>query len=264
MLPGGAKNPIDTNLYTPVHYREILPGRLMRGEIGAAKSARIASRLEREIKSGVIGRGERLASENALMERFSVSRTTIRKSLDILSQGGLITKRNGLGSFVTYSGRVIDNEGGWTLALAEGPIEIKTRLLGLKRGSMDEDDGPIAAGADCLFVDRLRVRVSDGLGISLERSRVPWRDDLDDVLVSGLVDGSLNKTLSALGLKVASGEEWASVVTALGEADAAVMGRAAGDPMLRLRRVTRAEDGSIIEHVDSMLDPVHFGLHVAF
>jgi len=236
----------------------------MRDDIGAAKSMRIASRLEREIKSGVIGRGERLDSENSLMRRFSVSRTTIRKSLDILSRDGLITKRNGLGSFVTYSGRIIDDEGGWTLALAEGPIEIETRLLALKRGSMDDDEGPIASGAACLFVDRLRYRLGDGLGISLERSRVPWRDDLADVLASGLIDGSLNKTLSALGLKVASGEEWVSVVTALGEEDAAVMARTAGEPMLRLRRVTRAEDGGVIEYVDSMLDPDHFGLHVAF
>ena len=236
----------------------------MRDDIGMAKSARIANRLEKEIRSGVIGRGERLDSENSLMRRFSVSRTTIRKSLDILSQGGLITKRNGLGSFVTYSGRIIDDEGGWTLALAEGPVEIETRLLTLKRGFIDVDCGPIPSDTDCLFVDRLRFRVSDDLGISLERSRVPWCDDLDGVLTLGLVDGSLNKTLSASGLKVASGEEWASVVTALGEADAAIMGRAAGDPMLRLRRLTHAEDGSIIEYVDSVLDPVHFGLHVTF
>ncbi len=236
----------------------------MQGEIGVAKSARIASRLERDIKSGVIGRGERLASENALMQRFSVSRTTIRKSLDILSRDGLITKRNGLGSFVTYSGRIIDNDRGWTLALAAGAIEIETRLLSLKRAVVDQTDGPVPAGTDCLFVDRLRFRVDTSLGISLERARVPWRDDLEDVLTAGLIDGSLNKTLSALGLAVASGEEWVSVVTALDGDDAGLMGRAAGTPMLHLRRVTRADDGSIVEYVDSTLDPNHFGLHVAF
>ncbi|MGI9509451.1 MAG: GntR family transcriptional regulator [Geminicoccaceae bacterium] len=236
----------------------------MLGEIGAAKSARIASRLEKEIKSGMISRGERLDSENSLMRRFSVSRTTIRKSLAILSREGLITKRNGLGSFVTYSGRIIDNDGGWTLALAEGPIEIGTRLLTLKRGSVGEDDGPIPSGADCLFVDRLRFRIDDGLGISLERSQVPWREGLADMLTTGLIDGSLNKTLVATGLTVASGEEWASVVASLGAEDAAIMGRVDGEPMLRLRRVTRTEDGRVIEHVDSILDPGHFGLHVAF
>jgi len=236
----------------------------MRQDIGAAKSARIASRLEREIKSGMIGRGERLDSENSLMQRFSVSRNTVRKSLDILSRDGLITKRNGLGSFVTYSGKIIDSEGGWTLALAAGPIEIGIRQLALIRALISGDDGPIASGTDCLFVDRLRFRTTDGLGISLERSRVPWRDDLDDILTRGLVNGSLNKTLSSLGLSVVSGEEWASVVTALAEDDARTMERAAGDPMLRLRRVTRAGDGSVIEYVDSLLDPHHFGLHVAF
>lgn len=236
----------------------------MRHAVGAAKSARIASRLEQEIKSGSIGRGERLDSENRLMRRFSVSRNTIRKSLDILSQGGLITTRNGLGSFVTYSGQIIDSEGGWTLALAAGPIEIGTRLLDLARKSMNANDGPIAAGTDCLFVDRLRFRMVDGRGISLERARVPWRDGLECVLTSGLTDGSLSRTLAALGLRTASGEEWADVIEALADEDAMLMQRSAGKPMLRLRRLTRAADDSVIEYVDSILDPGHFGLHMAF
>lgn len=236
----------------------------MRHDIGAAKSVRIAGRLEQEIKSGSIGRGERLDSENRLMRRFSVSRNTIRKSLDILSRDGLITTRNGIGSFVTYSGQIIDSEGGWTLALAAGPIEIGTLLLDLSRRSISANDGPIAAGTDCLFVDRLRFRMTDGTGISLERARVPWRDGFDSVLTSGLTDGSLSQTLAALGLYTASGEEWAGVITALAKDDAALMKRSAGEPMLRLRRLTRADDDSVIEYVDSILDPGHFGLHVAF
>lgn len=44
--------------------------------------------------------GDLLPSENALAKEFGVSRETIRKSLDYLSQDGLIQKKQGLGSIV--------------------------------------------------------------------------------------------------------------------------------------------------------------------
>lgn len=49
---------------------------------------------------GVYQEGDLLPSENALSKEFEVSRETIRKSLDYLSQDGLIQKKQGLGSIV--------------------------------------------------------------------------------------------------------------------------------------------------------------------
>ncbi|TIU22871.1 MAG: GntR family transcriptional regulator, partial [Mesorhizobium sp.] len=58
---------------------------------GTGKPERIATVLEHEIRSGVLGFGDRLQSENELVQRFSVSRNTIRKGLEELSSRGLIT-----------------------------------------------------------------------------------------------------------------------------------------------------------------------------
>ncbi|HLR34589.1 MAG TPA: trehalose operon repressor [Tissierellales bacterium] len=44
--------------------------------------------------------GEKLPSENELMEKYNVSRDTIRKSLDLLEGNGYIHKIKGKGSFV--------------------------------------------------------------------------------------------------------------------------------------------------------------------
>ena len=96
-------------------------------EVGLPKSTRIAQTLEREIRSGRISKGDQLASENELVRRFSVSRNTVRKSLEQLSRLGLITTRTGVGSFVTYDGASIDNGQGWTLALSRSADEIETR-----------------------------------------------------------------------------------------------------------------------------------------
>lgn len=232
--------------------------------IGASKSVKIAHLLETEIRSGVVGQGAALASENALVKRFSVSRNTVRKSLEILSNKGLITTKSGIGSFVTFDGKTIDDRSGWSVALSSGDAEFATRVLRLTRGAMDIANAPTGAETDFLMVDRLRFRVETGHGVSLERSRVIWRDEFAEVLDRGLEAGSLTDTLHARGLFVASGDEWANVLPALSEEDAHLMGRTAGEPMLLLRRLTRAADSSIIEYVESTLDPALFGLHMEF
>lgn len=232
--------------------------------IGASKSVRIAYLLEKEIRSGVLGKGDPLASENALVKRFSVSRNTVRKSLEILNGKGLITTKGGIGSFVTYGGKTIDDRSGWSVALSSGDTELATRVLRLGRGAMDIGNAPPEAGVDFLIVDRLRFRVQTGEGVSLERSRVCWRDGFEDILQAGLDQGSLTETLRKRGLAVASGSEWARVLPALSEQDAQLMGRAAGEPMLKLCRLTRAGDGSALEYVESTLDPDLFGLHMEF
>ena len=122
----------------------------------------------------------------------------------------------------------------------------------------------LGATAEYLRVDRLRVCSATRTGISLERSRLPWRDDYAEVIGAGLAEGSLNRTLADLGLFAAKGQETVSVIPALPERDAAIMERPPGAPMLRLERVTRCADGSVLEYVDSILDPARFGLRIDF
>lgn len=60
----------------------------------------IADRLRSAIKRGEFRPGDVLPSEARLNERFGVSRTTARASLDRLEQEGLISRRSGKGSIV--------------------------------------------------------------------------------------------------------------------------------------------------------------------
>ncbi len=233
--------------------------------IGLPKSELIAQTLEHEIRSGAMSRGDQLASENELVRRFSVSRNTVRKGLEQLVRQGLITTRTGIGSFVTYEGTSIDNALGWTRALSKSDDQVETRLLEIERRACAETSGFLGLGAiEFLCVDRLRVLSRDGSGISLERSRTPWRDEFADVPENGLLNDSLGETLAAAGLAIHSGEEWANVLPSLSEADARIMARAPGEPMLHLRRVSRTAEGGIVEFVESILDPSRFGLHLEF
>ena len=210
-------------------------------------------------------RGHRLASENDLVRRFSVSRNTVRKGLEELARQGLITTRTGIGSFVTYEGSSIDNALGWTLALSNSQVSVATRLLRLERDS----DPQVSRFLKCrvwefLCVDRLRFDLESGIGVSLERSRIPWRAEFEPTLADGLIDGSIGKTLTSIGLVVDHGEERGEVLLSLSQEDAAIMNRTPGEPMLRLRRVSRTADDEIIEYVESILDPIRFGLHLEF
>src|SRR5688500_3185738 len=96
------------------------------------KPEHIAGVLEKEIRSGALGFGERLQSENELVQRFSVSRNTIRKGLEELSSRGLITTRVGIGSFVTFDGKMVDDAIGWSKALADAGANAETRTLRLE------------------------------------------------------------------------------------------------------------------------------------
>ena len=229
-----------------------------------AKFERVAAAIEADIRSGRAPSGDALASENALVARFSGSRNSIRKSLALLAQKGLIATRVGSGSFVTYDGDPIDDAVGWTLSLSSAEARLQTRILALTRGPMEFECHALPLGTPCLRIDRLRFRVETGQGVSLERSRIPWQPAFETVLQHGLIDGSIKKTLDARGLSSVGGREWASVERALSVEDAQRLGRPAGEPMLRLRRVSRGADNSVVEFVESLLDPDLFGLSFEF
>ena len=230
--------------------------------VGLPKAEVVARTLERDIREGRMGHGAQLDSEGGLMRRFDVSRNTVRRGLEILARRGLITTRGGIGSFVTYDGTTIDSAQGWTVALSHGGGAVTTQLLDLSRGACAMADGRIGVAAEYLRIDR--VRLCDGIGISLERSRLPWRAAFGAVLERGLTEGSLSRTLADLGLIAAKGQEVAGVLPALSAADAGVMRRTAGAPMLRLERVTQGADGAVLELVESLLDPARFGLRIDF
>lgn len=232
--------------------------------LAAGKSEQIATVLEQEIRSGRLGYGARLQSEHQLVERFRVSRNTVRKGLEELSSRGLITTRIGIGSFVTFDGKTINDAIGWSRALADAGARVETRTLRIEL----VEDVALARGlglADSAFiaVDRMRSLADTGRAISIERSRLPFLPELEDVPLRGLRDGSLHETMRAAGLVPDHGEEWADIHR-LDAADAALLGYDEGTAFLRTRRLARAADGRPIEHVVSLLDPAHFALHLEF
>ena len=58
------------------------------------------NKIVEEIENGTLDHGSKLPSESDYMEKFNISRDTVRKALNMLEQNGYINKVKGKGSFV--------------------------------------------------------------------------------------------------------------------------------------------------------------------
>lgn len=66
----------------------------------ALKYEHVAKDLETRIRAGIYKPRERLPTVEELCEAYGVSRITVRRSLDMLEDQGLVVKRRGAGTFV--------------------------------------------------------------------------------------------------------------------------------------------------------------------
>lgn len=69
----------------------------------------LASVLEEKIRSGEWSVGTKLPGEMELTKRYGVGRSTVRETLNILQQKGIIEKRHGSGTYVIENKKVMEN-----------------------------------------------------------------------------------------------------------------------------------------------------------
>lgn len=84
--------------------------------------------LERRIRDGELPSGERLPTEHALAEHFTVSRSVVREAVARLKAEGLVEARQGSGTFVARQPRVLS----FGHAKHEAPPEL-VQVLELRR-----------------------------------------------------------------------------------------------------------------------------------
>ncbi|MBQ0931824.1 FadR family transcriptional regulator [Ideonella sp. 4Y16] len=68
--------------------------------VGARLSEQLADALALSIRDGQLSAGQKLPTEQALVERFGVSRTVVREALSRLKTLGLIESRQGSGAYI--------------------------------------------------------------------------------------------------------------------------------------------------------------------
>ncbi len=65
----------------------------------------VADALRRDIATGVFQDGDTLLTEEALKDKFGVSRQTVRQAIALLENDGLVVRRRGSGTYVTHGPR---------------------------------------------------------------------------------------------------------------------------------------------------------------
>lgn len=227
----------------------------------------IADRLRAAIGRGDFRPGEALPSEAQLNERFGVSRTTARASLDKLEQEGLISRRSGKGSIV-LTPRV---EQPLNL-LASFAEDMKRR--GFAPSYVTQSAGPAGAPlevASALGVERrspvfrsIRLLRADGWPIGISESWIapaiikPNEGPDAKTLDAGSLYSWLERTH---GARITGGHEVIEAAAAT-RAQAESLKVAVGAPLLVARRRAHAQDGEPIEYVVTRYRSDRYRFHV--
>jgi GntR family transcriptional regulator len=202
----------------------------------------IAEELRHAITEHAYGPGGKLPSEGALAERYEVSRGTIRQALMLLRHDGLVTSRRGTRRVVLDDAPVQDfaqmqSFARWARSIGETP-EGRVVRQGWHPPDADEqrhlrvDGGEGGDGARVLRV--VRLRLLSGQPAMLERTAYP---EAVGLIVETLATDTVSVTefLERAGVFVADAEHTIDLARADAE-DAALLGCAVGDPLLRERR----------------------------
>ena len=202
------------------------------------------------ISSGALRPGDKLGTERELAAALSVSRSTLRQVLAVLAQSGVVRRVPGRagGTFVAHS--KVDRDLSVIVGLPEylrrqGFVAGTQVLSATMTGADDLTATHLDLPGGSLVLDIARIRLADGVPISLERVRLPA--DLVPGLLELPLGGSIYDLLDRhYGMKPQDVIEHLEVVEASPD-EAALLGIADRAPLLAITRTSRTGDGVAFE-----------------
>ncbi|MGB9903263.1 MAG: GntR family transcriptional regulator [Desulfotomaculales bacterium] len=189
---------------------------------------------------------EKIPSERELMEKYAVSRSTVRQAISSLVQEGFLEKKHGRGTFVTH--RPVEEWLGYISTYNEiienMGMKPSTRLLSHGRG---KEPGEIAGilGVDEFYAIE-RLRFADNIPIAVEKQYYPLEIGLR------LAEFDLNTAVLyeilevSLGLKLWEAEQMISCAPATKE-EAACLEIPEQSCVLTMERVIYDPEGNPLE-----------------
>ena len=131
--------------------------------------------IARQIGDGKLEPGDMLPSENEFCEAYHISRTTVRQALRELEEQGLITRKRGLGTYVTEPkvSRHLGNLYSFTDDMKKLGMTPSSKIMSYR----------LVDRADCLLpmqrfqserlIEVVRLRLADGRPMLIERTYLP-------------------------------------------------------------------------------------------
>jgi len=230
------------------------------------KYGAIGQALRERILSGRYAQGTQLPSESRLQGEFAVSRVTIRLALDVLRRAGLVESRQGKGYFVRPV-RALHDLGrlqGFGEMMASVGVEAYSVVLEVSEGpASPEVQRALELGRQEPAMTIRRVRVAGGNALSYDVSHFPL--DIGRRLVElDLAHADIFVLIErTLGVDLGFADLTLDVTGADSEA-ARHLGVDAGDPLLRIKRLTHDIKRRPIdyEYLYGRPDAFRFGVRV--
>ena len=194
--------------------------------------------------------GEQLPSERQLAADFDVSRTTLREALGMLARSGYVVRRPGRGGGTFVNQPKVDRDLSFLTGLPghlrrqghESSAQVlRARLMGADSWTARE----LQIAEDAPVYEIVRLRLSDGEPISLERNRFPA--DRFPGLLERPMGGSLYDIMrNDYGVPPKRAQERIEPTVA-SATEAAALGVRDGVPLLAVDRVTYDAEGVPVE-----------------
>lgn len=176
-------------------------GEIVNKESRIPKYLQIEGWIEEMIAKGRFQLGDRLPAETKLAELCGVNRNTIRQAISDLGTRGLVTTKNGVGTFISskmpqtarYS---LDHISSFVEDVREAGYKPRTKLI--SKNIIDatpEISEKLMLGSSPKVIQIVRLRIGDHIPFVLERSHLPYEEfkgifdmDLTGSLYQVLVD----------------------------------------------------------------------------
>jgi GntR family transcriptional regulator len=207
-------------------------------------------RLLELISTGTLRPGDRLGTERELAARLRVSRSTLRQVLAVLAQGGIIRRVPGRagGTFVAHS--KVNRDLSVIMGLPEylrrqGFLAGTQVLSATMTGANEQAASSLSVPVGSLLVEIVRIRLADGIPLSLERARLPA--DLFPGLLELPLGGSIYSLLDEhYDVRPEDVVEHLEVAEASAD-EAALLGVHVGAPLLAITRTSSTASGTAFE-----------------
>ena len=202
----------------------------------------LISRIRADIDNGVYPVDSRIPSEQELCEKYDVSRITVRKALEELSDIGLLVRRQGKGTFVSVPSieMEIKQINSFHDACKSAGRIASTRVLGAREvAASDEDIKALRLNQGSRVIEVDRIRMADDVPVILERNHFSMGYSY---LLESDLSGSLYSLLRAYGVEPTQAVHEISLVLA-DENKAKLLGLDVGSPLLFLHEIIYDQKG---------------------
>ena len=226
--------------------------------------AQIMEALLDAIRDGRLKPEDRLPTQEELTRYFGVSLAPVKQALSELAERGIITRRQGLGTFIRDTTplreeRILYTRIPWfTREMKErgiGPGSTILALYALPAGADEEVQRELQLGPRRRVICVKRLRLGDNEPLSLQSAFIV------EERVPGLVERGLQPSESLTevmaheyGVEIAASQQRISAAAA-NEEDARCLHVALGSPLLLIQRTSYLKDGSPLEFLRDRRHP---------